>query len=173
MSTSDNQDTTQDEDAPPVIHVDIRLTRRIGTLPPMAMQLWQGFKGVLFLLSLVGIMFVTLRPETEVHEALRYTMCFMVLWQVWDKLVARHRYGVSHILVTTKGVCFTDDNIYVRWEDIESWKNDGRLLRMRPKPGHGPKGFLAPKECDIPLTENNREFLLDLFRERVSRWRPE
>ena len=172
MTDNLGEKEVMDDGEMPVIHVDIRLTRRIGVLPPMAMKSWQAMKSVLFFASLIGIFYAVLRPEAEIHEAIRYTMVFILVWQVWDQIIARHRYGVSHILVTTKGVCFTDDNIYVRWEEIENWKNDGNLLRMKPKAGFGPKGIFAAKECDIPLTEQNREFLLELFRERVPRWKP-
>lgn len=170
-NTSSQQDTSEDD--LPIIHVDIRLTRRIGVLPPMAMAMWQGMKAFLAIASLLGMFVVVLRPELEVGEALRYAMCLIVLWQFWEHLIAKNHYGTSHILVTTKGVCLTAENIYVRWDDIENWKNDGKLLRMRPKSGHGPKGFMAAKECDIPLTESNREFLLEIFREKVPRWRPD
>ncbi len=161
------------EDDLPYIHVDIRLTRRIGILPPMAMALWQGMKAVFLIASLLGMFVLVIKPEIQVSDSLRYIMVLMVVWQVWDQLIARRRYGTSHILVTTKGVCLTDENIYVRWEEIESWKNDGNLLRMKPKPGFGPKGFMAPSECDIPLTDRNRAFLLEKFREKVPRWKPE
>ncbi|MFT7618383.1 MAG: hypothetical protein ACI97A_002026 [Planctomycetota bacterium] len=173
MTDDDTSQSESTEDDLPIIHVDIRLTRRIGVLPPLAMSMWQGFKAFLSLASLLGMFLIVLKPEVGVGEGLRYAMCLIVLWQFWEHIVARTQYGVSHILVTTKGVCFTDENIYVRWNDIENWKNDGKLLRMRPKDGHGPRGFMAPKECDIPLTEMNREFLLEIFRERVPRWRPD
>ena len=174
---SDNQNApahqNSGEDGLTIIHADIRLIRRIGVLPPIAMKLWQGLKLFLFLASLLGVIFVAVRPTVDVPELLRWVMCSMVVWQIWEHMVARHRYGVSHILVTTKGVCFTDENIYVRWEEMESWKNDGKLLRLKPKAGFGPRGFMAPTECDIPLTDRNREFLLDIFREKVPRWRPD
>ncbi len=173
MATNDSKNQESSDDGLTIIHADIRLTRRISLLPPMAMRLWQGMKFVLLIISLAGMLFVVIRPDVEVTEIPRYVMCLIVIWQLWEHLVARRRYGVSHILVTTKGVCFTDENIYVRWEEIESWKNDGRLLRMKPKPGFGPRGFMAPRECDIPLTDRNREFLLDIFREKVARWRPD
>ena len=148
---SEVQDHEQDaaEEDLPIIHVDIRLTRRIGSLPPIAMSLWQGFKGILALCSLAGMFLLVLRPEVEVDESLRYAMALMVFWQFWEQVISRTSYGTSHILVTTKGVCFTDENIYVRWSEIESWKNDGKLLRMRPKDGFGPRGFMAPKESAL------------------------
>ena len=157
----------------PRVYVDIRLTRRMGALSPAATRMWQALKGVLFLVSAIAILGLTIMPRANVPLNVRIALAAMAVWLFWDQVVSRRHWGASHILLTTKGVLFTDENVYVRWDDIESYKVAGNLLRMRPKAGHRPAGLFAPSELDIPLTEGNREHVLELFREYgVPAWRP-
>ena len=173
VGSMDNDEDNSEESEIPRIYVDIRIRRTIGIMPPMALAAWQKLKGVFFLGSIVATFFLILRPQFPVQGSFRIVVCLFLAWLLWDQVFARRHYGVSHVLITTKGVLFSDENLYVRWEEIQDWKHAGSLLRLRPKPGFGAKGLFAPRELDIPLTEANGEFLLDMFREKVERWRPD
>ena len=158
----------------PQIFLDIRLRRTIGSLPPLALSMWLGLKAAMFLASLAGVVALTILPDAEVGLNLRIALSVVLVWLFYEHVLARRHYGVSHILATTKGVLFSDENIYVRWEDIESYKAAPDLLRFRPAPGHGPKGLFAPKELDIPLNDGNRDHIVELFRDNgVKKWKPE
>ena len=150
-----------------------RLERSSGSMPPVAMACWQGLKSVAFLLSLAGALAYLCWDEFTPTLNLRIVMACIIGWQFWEQVIARRRYGISHILLTSKGVLFTEENVYVKWEDIESYMQHGDMLRFKPAPGCGPRGLFARSELDIPLSKANREFVLDLFKERVTRWKPE
>ncbi|MCA9320157.1 MAG: hypothetical protein KDB53_05455 [Planctomycetes bacterium] len=157
----------------PQVFVDIRLVRRIGSLSPMVMAMWQGAKGLLFLGALALTLAFLVIPDFNLAHQLRIALAVILAWQVWDQVVAHRNYGLSHILLTTKGVLMTEENLYLRWEEIDSWKQQGNLLRFKPKPGFGAKGLFAASELDVPLSQGNRELVLELFRENVARWKPE
>lgn len=162
------------DDDTPRIWVDIRLTRKLGSMSPDATRMWQGAKGVIFFVALALTIVQSVYPAAGIPANLRIACALMIAWLVYELIIARRSYGVSHILVTTKGMLFTEENVYVRWEDIESYQVGGGLLRVRPTPGHGAKGLFAPKDLDVPLSDQNRELLLDLCRENgVPPWKPQ
>ncbi|MCB9833214.1 MAG: hypothetical protein H6807_12135 [Planctomycetes bacterium] len=179
------QDQRREEDEIPRIYADIELRRTIAGLPQSTIRIWLAFKRLIFLAALGGLFYMVLVPAIsaapdstggyavkDVPEGGRYLITAVVAWMLWDQVFARRRLGTSHILVTTKGVLLTEDNVYLRWSEMESFQNDGKLLRFRLKPGAGPSQAFAPRTYDLPLTQANREFLLDLFREKVERWKP-
>lgn len=165
-------DRRAEEDEIPRIHADIQLRRTIASLPESTMRAWGNLKRLAFLAALAGLFYICLVPEARVEMTGRLIVVLVVAWMLWDQVFARRRIGTSHILVTTKGVLLTEDNVYVRWEEMESFQHAGDLLRFKLRPDAGPRGLFAPRSFDIPLTANNREFLLELFRERVERWKP-
>lgn len=162
------------DDDIPRIWVDIRVTRKLGMLSPAATGMWQTVKAVLFFGALALTIAQSVYPAAGIPANVRIACALVVAWLVYEFVIARRSYGVSHILVTTKGVLFTEENVYLRWEELESFQVGGGLLRLRPKPGYGPEGLFAPRDLDVPLSDQNRELLLDLCRENgVPAWKPE
>ena len=157
----------------PRIWVDIRLVRRIRSLPPMAVRAWQALKNLLFVACLAsGVALLTVEG-LDAPQGLRLLIGVGMVWLVWDQVIARRRPGVSHILLTTKGVLLTDENVYVRWEEIEGWQLGSNLLRFKPKPGFGATGLFAPTWLEIPLAPQNKDIVLEHFREHAKVWKPE
>ena len=145
----------------------------MGALNPTTTRLWQGAKTVLLFATLITTIVQSVYPAADIPANLRVVCAVIVTWLIYEFVIARPNYGVSHILVTTKGMLFTEHNVYVRWEEFESFQIGNGLLRMRPKPEAAPVGFFAPKDLDVPLSEQNRELLLELCRENgVPPWKP-
>ncbi len=157
------------DDALPRIYVDIRITRRIRSLPPMTVAIWQAMKKVLFLGAILLAALALSWPEFEISQGLGIAASIMIVWQVWENMIARSHYGVSHILLTTKGILFTAENVYVHWEDVEEWAASGDLLRLTPAPRARPGGLFAPSTLDIPLAHKSRRLVLEVFRREAPR----
>lgn len=156
----------------PKIFASIKLRKSLGVLPPGAQSAYLVFKGAVFLVGLAIAITCIITPDFIRGTGLRIPLAVLVGWFYYDQVVARRNYGTSHVLVTSRGVLLTDENVYVYWDDIESYQHAGNVVRFRPKPGAGPAGLFAPKELDVPINDANREVVLDEFRSRVKRWKP-
>jgi hypothetical protein len=170
MTESPTLDEPQDED--PIVWLHIRLNKRMGSLPPMAVRAWTGLKWLFFLFGIGATFFALLVPGGLPTEIGRYLVALLLAWFIWDRVFTRGRLGLSHILVTSRGVVFTEHDLYLMWDEIESYQLSPELLRIKPKPGRGPSDWRGTRELDLPVTVRNREILRDLFGENVERWKP-
>lgn len=169
---TDPETDVEDHAEDPIVWVHIRLTKRMGALPPMAVRTWSIFKALLFLGGLVGALYALLVPEGLPTDLARYLVALLLVWFAWDRVFVRGKLGLSHILVTSRGVVFTEYDIYLMWDEIESYQLSPEVLRLKPAPGKGPGDWRGARELDIPVTPRNREILRDLFAENAKRWKP-
>jgi len=162
-------DELERDDALPRIYVDIRITRRIRSLPATTVAIWQGMKKVLFLGAVLLAVLALCWPDFVISQGLGIVAAILIVWQIWENMIARSHYGVSHILLTSKGILFTAENVYIPWEDVESWAASGDLLRLTPSPQARPGGLFAPSTLDIPLAHKSRHLVLEVFRKEAPR----
>lgn len=174
MSTTTFKTRELEGDDVPRVIVTIKLRRSIGSLPVAAQHLWSAVKAAVFLIGTAAAVVTTIWPNAlALPLQLRIAIALVVIWFVWDRTWARRTSGTSYILVTTHGVLISDENLYVKWDEIESYQIGSDRVRLRPKPEARPTGAFAPREFDIPLDAANRPLIADLFAENVSRWSPD
>ncbi|MEZ6195057.1 MAG: hypothetical protein R3F20_04900 [Planctomycetota bacterium] len=161
-----------DDAESPIVWVHIRLTKTMVRFPPFAVATWMFAKRLLFVLGVLGVIYALVAPRQLEPSTIRYVLVALLAWLLWDQIVAPKGYGKSHILVTTRGVVFTEHNLYLDWDDIANYQLSPELLRLEPKPGRGPGALFGKRRLDIPVTPRNREILRDLFAENVERWKP-
>lgn len=155
-----------DDDDYPRVYADIRILRRWKGIPPTAAAVWQTVKGLGF--AACGVVaLATLLGAFEPSLQLAIFTAFMLCWATWEHVFARHRPGTSHVLVTERGILFTSENVYLRWEEIAQWGGDQKLVRVRPKPGAGRGGWFAPSEYLVPLNDDCRTTVRGCLTERV------
>ena len=159
-------DDAPDDDSPR-IHIHMRLRRTMGFLPPMGVKAWLWLKSLVMLAALAVAVVHLMTPAVVTSETLRWVVGLIVVWFVYDQLANRYQYGTSHIIVATNGVFFTEDNIHLRWEDIESYSAEPTLLRLKPRPAALPGGLFVRRRYEIPITDRTREPLLEAFQDNA------
>lgn len=164
---------TFEDDDRPVVHVALRIKKGVRSMPGFAGIAWSALKTVLLVVFLGLALWIVIDEAADVRTGGRWLIALGLVFGLYDRVMVRPRLGTFHVLVTDRGILFSEHQLYLPWDGIESYQIAGDLLRVRAKPEHAPRGLLAPRELDVPLTAANRPILTELFRERAPRWRPD